>query len=42
MRPDATGHLVKGYLYQDIERACRQAGLSSEPEAPISEGPNPS
>jgi hypothetical protein len=30
IRPDATGRLVKGYLAEDIERACREAGLAPE------------
>jgi hypothetical protein len=30
MRADATGRLVKGYLCEDIERACREAGLPPE------------
>lgn len=27
MRPDATGRLVKGYMWTDTQRACSQAGL---------------
>ena len=29
-RPDADGHLVKGYLYGDIARACDKVGLPPE------------
>jgi hypothetical protein len=30
MRRDATGPLVKGYLAEDIGRACRELGLPPE------------
>jgi hypothetical protein len=39
-RKDKNGQLVEGYLYSDIEMACRKAGLSPQELAPFSQNPS--